>query len=39
MTNKIIEDMLGVYVMDQPSKWEYYIHLIEFPTIIGIRPH
>jgi hypothetical protein len=28
--NKIIEDMLKMYVMDQPSKWEYYIHLVEF---------
>jgi hypothetical protein len=22
--------MLKMYVMDQPSKWEYYIHLVEF---------
>jgi hypothetical protein len=22
--------MLRMYVMDNPSKWEYYIHLIEF---------
>jgi hypothetical protein len=29
-TNRIIEDMLRVYVMDQPSKLEYYIHLVEF---------
>jgi hypothetical protein len=29
-TNKIIEDMLRMYVMDQPSKWEYYIHLVKF---------
>ena len=29
-TNKIIEDMLRMYVMDQPSKWEDYIHLVEF---------
>ena len=27
-TNRIIEDMLRMYVMDQPSKWEYYIHLV-----------
>jgi transposase InsO family protein len=27
-TNKIIEDMLRMYVMDQPSKWEDYIHLV-----------
>jgi hypothetical protein len=29
-TNKIIEDMLRMYVMNQPSKWEVYIHLVEF---------
>jgi hypothetical protein len=29
-TSRIIEDMLQLYVMDQPSKWEYYIHLVEF---------
>jgi hypothetical protein len=29
-TNIIIEDMLRMHVMDQPSKWEDYIHLVEF---------
>jgi hypothetical protein len=29
-TTKIIEYMLRMYVMDQPSKWEDYIHLVEF---------
>jgi hypothetical protein len=29
-TNRIIEDMLRMYVMDQPSKWEDFIHLVEF---------
>jgi hypothetical protein len=29
-TNIIIEDILKMYVMYQPSKWEYYIHLVEF---------
>jgi hypothetical protein len=29
-TNRIIEDMIIMYVMDEPSKWEYYIHLVEF---------
>jgi hypothetical protein len=29
-TNRIIEEMLRMYVMDQPSKWEYCIHLVEF---------
>ena len=27
-TNKIIEDILRMYFMDQPSKWEDYIHLV-----------
>jgi hypothetical protein len=26
----VIEDMLRMYVMDTPSKWEYYFHLVEF---------
>jgi hypothetical protein len=26
----IIEDMFRMYVIDQPSKWEYYLHLVEF---------
>jgi hypothetical protein len=29
-TNQIIEDMLRMYVMENPSKWEYYLHLIDF---------
>jgi hypothetical protein len=29
-TNRIIEDRLRMYVMDQPLKWEDYIHLVEF---------
>jgi transposase InsO family protein len=29
-TNRIIQDMLRMYVMDQPSKWEDYLHLVEF---------
>jgi hypothetical protein len=28
--NRIIEYMLRMYVMDKPSKWEYYLHLVEF---------
>ena len=28
--NQIIEDMLRMYVMDQPSKLEDYLHLVEF---------
>jgi hypothetical protein len=28
--NQVIEDMLRMYVMDKPSKWEDYLHLVEF---------
>jgi hypothetical protein len=28
--NQVIEDMLRIYVMDKPSKWEDYLHLFEF---------
>jgi hypothetical protein len=26
--NQMIEDMLRMYVMDKPSKWEDYLHLV-----------
>jgi hypothetical protein len=26
----VIEDMLRFYVMNKPSKWEYYLNLVEF---------
>jgi hypothetical protein len=26
----VIEDMLRMYVMDIPSKWEDYLHLVDF---------
>jgi hypothetical protein len=29
-TNRIVEDMLWMYVMDFPTKWEEYLHLVEF---------
>jgi hypothetical protein len=29
-SNRIIEDMLKMYMMDQRSKWQDYIHLFEF---------
>jgi hypothetical protein len=29
-TNQIIEDMLRMYVRTKPSKWEDYLHLVEF---------
>jgi hypothetical protein len=28
--NIVIEDILRMYVMDKPSKWEDYLHLVEF---------
>jgi hypothetical protein len=28
--NQVIEDMLRMYVMDKPLKWEDYLHLVEF---------
>ena len=26
----MLEDMLHMYVMEKPSKWEDYLHLVEF---------
>jgi hypothetical protein len=28
--NRVIEDMFRMYVMDNPSKWEDHLHLVEF---------
>jgi hypothetical protein len=28
--NQLMEDMLRMYVIDNPSKWEEYSHLVEF---------
>eukprot|EP00253_Pinus_taeda_P026297 PITA_26297 len=28
--NQVVEDILRAYVMQQPNKWEYYLHLVEF---------
>lgn len=28
--NQVLEDMLRMFVMEQPQKWEYYLHLVEF---------
>ena len=28
--NKIIEDILRMHAMDKPSKWEYFLYLVEF---------
>jgi len=28
--NQVLEDMLCMYMMDKPTKWEDYLHLVEF---------
>ena len=28
--NQLLEDMIRMYVMDKPTKWEDYLHLVEF---------
>ncbi len=28
--NQVLEDMLRMYVMDKPSNWEDFLHLVEF---------
>ena len=28
--NQVLEDMLRMYVMDKPTKWEDYLHFVEF---------
>ena len=28
--NNVLEDMLHMYVMDKPTKWEDYLHMVEF---------
>ena len=30
IVNKVLEDMLCMYVRDHPKKWEEYLHLVEF---------
>jgi hypothetical protein len=35
----VIEDMLMMYVMDKPSKWEYYLHLVEFSYNNGYQAY
>ena len=30
--NQIVEYMLRIYVMNNSTKWEYYLHLIEFAS-------
>jgi hypothetical protein len=36
--NQVIEDMLRMYVMDKPSKWEEYLHLEEYQTSLKMSP-
>ena len=30
IVNQMLKDMFHMYVMDKPTKWEYYLHLVEF---------
>ena len=30
IVNQVLEYMLRMYVMDKPTKWEDYLHLVEF---------
>jgi hypothetical protein len=34
---QVIEDMIRMYVMDKPSKWEDYLHLVEFSYNNGYK--
>ena len=38
-TNQVLEDMLHMYVKDNPKQREEYLHLVEFHTIMGTMPH
>ena len=29
--HQVLEDMPRMYVMDKPTKWEDYLHLVDFP--------
>ena len=35
--NQVIEDMLKMYVMNKPSKWEDYLHLADFSYTNGYQ--
>ena len=37
--NQVIEDMLRMYVMDKPSKWEDCLHLVEFDYNNGYQTY
>ena len=34
--NQVIDYMLRMYVIDQPSKWKDYLYLVEFAHIVHI---
>ena len=42
--NQVLKEMLRMYVMDTPLKWEDYLHLVEFAynnahqTLLGMSP-
>ena len=35
--NQVLEDMLRMYVMEKPTKWEDYLHLVEFAITMNSR--
>jgi hypothetical protein len=37
--NQMIEDILRMYVMEKPSKWEDYLHLVEFSYNNGYQAY
>ena len=43
--NRVLEDMLRMYVMHNPTKWEDYLHLVDFSynngqqASLGISPY
>ena len=43
--NQVLQEMLHMYVMEKPTKWEYYLHLVEFAynngqqTSLGMSPY
>ena len=36
-TNQVIEDMLRMYIMENPAKWEEYLHQVEFAYSNGYQ--
>ena len=43
--NQVLEDMIQMYVMEKPSMWEDYLHLVElaynngYQASLGMSPH